>query len=226
MESQHYMDAETVLATARSGIAPQTWTILPLQRAHLRRSVLNWGLLSGVGFILLIPAFFATVPSNFQAGRGSSVVTGALLLILGAVAFGSLGIALYDWFRLQHAEDYLIVITPDDYVKAERGRITHVPMEYISYITLRGIKIPTRETDNVRDPVQGIGMGPIGVGSFNRMLSTRPRREMKSAPSLAFVDTRNDKVVVVATDDSFGDLPSLERLIQINSDAKERSRRS
>src|SRR5262245_51605666 len=219
------MDAETVLATARAGTAPQTWTILPLQRAHVRKSVMNWGLLSVVGFILLIPTALATIPNNFKGGGAGSVFTALLLLILGAVAFGSAGIALYDLFRLQHAEEYLIIITPDDYVKMERGKVTHVPMEHIAYVTLRGVTIPTPETDPGRDSMQGLGnLGRYGAGSFNRLLGMRPRRELKSPPSLAFVDTRDESVVVVATDASYGDLLSLERLIQIASDAKDRSR--
>src|SRR5262245_47509223 len=205
------MDAETVLATARSGAAPQTWTILPLQRDRVRKSAINWALLSVVGFILLIPSVVATVPNNFQGGRAGIILTGLLLLILGAVAFGSAGIALYDLFRLQHAEDYLIVITPDDYIKKERSKVTHVPMEHIAYVTLRGIKIPTPETDPRGDAMQGMGsMGRYGAGSFNRVIGIRQRREMKSAPSLAFIDMRDESVVVVATDDSYGDLPSLE----------------
>src|SRR5262245_35999713 len=163
------MDAQMVLATARSESVPQTWTVLPLQRDHVRRSVINWGLLSLVGFILLIPVFISTVPSNFQASRGSSVVTGCLLLILAAVAFGSLGIAAYDVFRLLHGEEYMIVITPDDYVKAERGKVTHVPMEHIAYVTLRGIKMPTLAEEPLRDPIQGLGFGPFGMRRYNRM---------------------------------------------------------
>jgi hypothetical protein len=143
-----------------------------------------------------------------------------LLLSLGAVAVGGAVIAIYDLRRLQRAEQYLIVITPDDYVKAEPGRVTHVPMEHIAYVTLRGVRIPGEESRGQLEEAEA-----MRTGRFNRN-APRPPRGKQGAPSLAFVDTRDDSEVLVATDDAHADLPSLQHLLQIHSDAKQRTRRS
>ncbi|HET9980769.1 MAG TPA: hypothetical protein VFQ32_10010, partial [Ktedonobacterales bacterium] len=49
-------------------------------------------------------------------------------------------------------------------------------------------------------------------------------REPKRAPTLAFLDTRTNTEVVVATDDSFDDIPTLEQVISYLVDARKRSK--
>jgi hypothetical protein len=214
------MNADDVLARARSGLAPDHWSVLPLRREVVRRSVRNWSALAVVGFALFIPAAITTIPHNYALGGFSVCATTFLLLALGAVAVGGAGIAIYDLRRLQRAEQYLMVITPDDFVKAEPGRVTHVPMEHVAYVTLRGVWIPGD------DPHERLHDVPGQRGDrFNRLATPRPTPRKRGAPSLAFVDTRDDSEVLVATDDAHADLPSLLHLLQIHSDAKQRTRR-
>jgi hypothetical protein len=221
------MDAEAVLATARSGQIPQYWMVWPLRRDLVLRSALKWAGLSLFGFILFIPALFATVPDNFTGSGLKLFFTSVLLLALGATALGSLGIALYDAWRVLRADEFLIVMTPDDYVKAEPGRITHVPMEHVSYVTMRGVKHPMEQARQAGSYAVGsYGADPysqIDRYRFMRGLATF-RREPTQSPSLAFLDTRSDREVVVATDDSFEALAALEYVLQNHAYNKQRSR--
>src|SRR5215469_2196208 len=126
------MDPETILATARSGDAPGTWVVWSLRRQYIRNSILRWLAVSVVSFPMLILACISTLPGFFSLRGFSFVLIGILLLALGALALGSLSIAIYDVWRLAHANAYWLVVTPDDYVKAEPGgKITHVPLEYV-----------------------------------------------------------------------------------------------
>src|SRR5258708_23339428 len=136
------MDAGEVLATVRSGSPPGSWTVWPLRPDRVRRSVMSWAIAAIFGFALFIPFGFLVLQPNFFGGWFSIVVSGLLLLLLGAVAFGSLGIMLFDIWRLRHADEFMVVVTPQDYVKAEPGKITHVPTSEIVYVTLRGVKVP------------------------------------------------------------------------------------
>lgn len=146
-----------------------------------------------------------------------------ILLILGAIPFGSLGIVGYDLWRLRHANDYLLVMTPDDFVKAEPRRITHVPMEDIAYITLRGVKRPANYKQDVLNvgQIQGGYARMIFGGWRSQSLQENPR----GAPSLAFLDRSTDKEVVVSTDESFDSLVALEQMLTLHVDAKDRQQR-
>jgi hypothetical protein len=220
------MEAHEVLATARSGSAPTTWTILPLRKDRVTWSAVRWALLAVVGLIFLIPVYLTTVPDNFEHGATGAIMTALLLLVLAFIAFGSAGVSIADVQRLRHADDYLLVLTPDDYVKAEPGgKVTHVPMEHVAYVTMRGVDT----SQPVRDPYgdaydRGLPGQRITSTLGIRLTGVSLRRKPKGPPSLAFLDTRTDTEVVVARDDSMGDLPSLEHLLNSYSDAKARSR--
>lgn len=221
------MDAEVILATARSGQIPQYWTVWPLRRDLVLRSALKWAGLSLFGFILFIPALFATVPDNFTGSGIKLFFTSVLLLALGATALGSLGIAVYDVWRVLHADDFLIVMTPDDYLKAEPRRVTHVPMEHVAYVTMRGVKHPMEQARRA-DPYAGDPYAANPYAQLDRYRFMRGvatfRREPMQAPSLAFLDMRTDREVIVATDDSFEALPALEYILQNHAYNKQRSR--
>ena len=212
------MEVEAVLATARSGQIPQYWTVWTLRRDIVSRSALRWAAVSVFGFILFIPALFVTVPGNFTGSGIKLFFTSVLLLALGATAVGSLCIALYDVWRVLHADDFLIVMTPDDYVKSEPNRITHVPMEHVAYVTMRGVKNPMEEQAQLADPY----LQPDRYRFMRGVVMVR--REPAHSPSLAFLDTRTDREVVVATDDSFEALPALEYVLQNHVYNKQRSR--
>ena len=213
------MDADIILATARSGLVPEYWHVWPLQRDRVRTYAIKWGLESLVGMLFFVPAAFITIPVNFEHGSGEIVLTSLLLILLGAIAFGGLAIAIYDLLRYLRAGDYLLVVTPDDYVKAEPHRVTHVPLEYVGNVTLRGVKSTFDRAVNQDDAFQMQHQVP-----FMRYTPNRPTRRTSQAPSLAFLDERTNKQVVVATDDAFDELSALEYVLQTYSDAKQRKR--
>jgi hypothetical protein len=213
------MDAETILATARSGDAPGTWVVWPLRRNFMRNSSLKWLGLSVVGFLLFIPVLLSTVPGIFGQSGFAFVCTGIINLALAVIAFGALGIAVYDGWRLLHADEFWLVVTPDDYVKAmPGGKVTHVPLEYVESITLKGVQVPveTAETpfDGTERGVNPILRGPLRLSNY--------RRQRATPASLAFVDTRTGQVVVVATDAAFDDLHGIEHVLSMQTDAKQR----
>jgi hypothetical protein len=223
-EESNSMDAEAVLATARSGSVPSDWNVWPLRQDRVRRAILGWGAVALVGFALFIPALLQTIPGNFAHGGVAVVCTGLFLLALAAVAFGGLGVALYDVWRLAHVDEFLLVMTPDDFVKAEPGKVIHVPMDKIAYITLRGVKPPESAQQATARTFNTFSQYP---GGFGRLVgSTSLRRKPAQAPSLAFVDTRDDREVVVATDDSFDALIALDEVLHMHVEAKERRLRS
>jgi hypothetical protein len=204
----HDSVADQILATARSGVRPQDWYVWPLRRDRVRRQVLEAAGISLFGFILLVPLVLVTVPGNFERGTGEATFTVLLLGLVGTVAFGALGLLVGDALRLRRADQYLLVMTPTAYVRADPGRITHVPMDQIGYVTLKGVRSPMdtaagSSTDRV----------PIGMGSMLGFGGLRQSRERRKPPSLAFLDLRSDREVVVATDDAFDDLNALKEIL-------------
>lgn len=196
------MDPQQILATVRSGSCPASWSVWRLQRDFVARGAVEWAVGSVIGFGLLVPIFLTTVPANFQNGVGA-VFTSILLTVFGALAFGSLALLVSDLRRLARADQYLIVLTPGDYLKLEPGRTTHVPMQHIGFVTLKGVKAP-EQPGRADAQSQGGIMRPWFGGRPMR------RREPRRPPSLAFVDLRTNRTVVVSTDDSFGELSALE----------------
>lgn len=206
--SQDSLDAQQILDTARSATHPADWFVWPLRRDRARRAVLEAAGTALFGFIVLIPLFLATVPGNFQRGVGSAFVTSVLLLLVGAVAFGGLWLLVVDLLRLARADQYLLVMTPTDYVKAEPGRVTHVPMASVGYVTLKGVKGASPPSPAPQPPAP-TRVGPLGslgnLGTF--------RRQPGRAPTLAFLDLRTDREVVVGTDNSFDELGVLHEIL-------------
>ena len=215
------MDAQVILEKARSTNVPDSWNIWPLHVERVRRSAIGWAACALVGFILLVPVVIATIPYDFTHGTGLSVFATLVLALVGVVAFGSLAIAIYDIWRLVHADDYLLVITPDDYLRVGPGnKQTHVPMEDIAYVTMRGVKVQV-PYDAARQ-ADFSNLSPIK--RLTRMAGNfYTPREPKRAPVLAFMDTRTNTEVVVATDNSFDDLATIEQVLTYLMDAKKRS---
>jgi hypothetical protein len=219
------MNAEGILATARSGHAPGTWTVWSLRRNFMRNSILRWSLLMLIGFAFFIPALIAVAPTYLSQRGFSFVITGLIIIALAALAFGSLSIVVYDCWRLAHANDYWLVITPDDYVKAEpRGKVTHVPIENIEYVTLKGVKRPieTVETPFVDAGPAAFGRGMVFGLPIGRIVDRASRRRMATPTSLAFLDNRTNREVVVATDNAFDDLSAIDYILNMQTEAKRR----
>ena len=209
------MDAQAVLATARSGNVPSSWFVWPLRRDYVLRSAIGWACAAVFGFVLFIPACLVSLPAFPQRSVLGIVFTSTILLLLGAVAFGSTAIAVADVLRLRRSNDYLLVMTPDDYVKAEPGKITHVPLEHIGDIILRGVKTPDEQREQANMFTRGARFG-MGMGL------SPIRREPASPPSLSFFDQRTDEKVVVGRDDSYDSLATLEQILSEVVRAKQR----
>jgi hypothetical protein len=211
------MEAQVVLATARSGSVPSSWFVWPLQRDYVLRSAVVWAGAALFGFVLFIPACIVTLPTLTQRHTAGIIFTSIILLLLGALAFGGTVVACYDFYRLLHADEYLLVLTPDDFVKVEPRKVIHVPLEHVGDITMRGVKTPEVERESSS---QLIKSGVLG----NMFGTGRRNKEPNTAPSLAFRDLRTDKAVIVSTDQSFDSLIALEQILSDTVRAKQRQR--
>ena len=212
------MEAQAVLARARSGDTPPNWTVWPMRRGQVLRMALLWTVTSVAGFVLFAPAVALTVPGNFERGGAEFVFTGIVLALLGAVAFGGAGVAIFDYWRLAHADAYLLVMTPDDYVKQEPRKLTHVPMEFVRNITLKGGGATWKATQTAAMPMTS-GAQLLRLVDVSRLASLR--REPAQRPLLAFEDARTGAEVIVSTDDAFDKLGALEYMLSLHADAFE-----
>ena len=211
--SSEDIDSQRILSEARLATHPLNWYVWPLRRDRVQRAALGWAVIGLFGFVLFIPLVLATVPSNFQGGFGSAAATIILLGLVGAVAFGGLGMLISDLRRLARADEYLLVITPEHYLRAEPGRVTYVPMTAVAYVTLKGVRLAGAPQ---RDTISPLAQASVGrFGALGSMMGSGYRREMRRPPSLAFLDTRTQSQVVVATDDAFEDLPVLQEVLNL-----------
>lgn len=216
------MDAETILAKARSGEAPSDWNVWPLRRSRVLVASVKWGALSVAGFALLVPILIATIPSALvgaSALQQSVVVT--ILLLVGALAVCSLWLAFDAALRARRASDYWLIITPDLFIKAEPRRLYAAPLEDVADVTLKGVAPPS-DTQ-----VQGaIGPQLFAAGQYARIanqmgVAGANRSRARGAPSLAFRDRRTNRVVTVGTDDSFDHLGAIEFILRERAAQKE-----
>ncbi|HKS71494.1 MAG TPA: hypothetical protein VJQ45_13805, partial [Ktedonobacterales bacterium] len=177
-----------------------------------------WALYAGFGLLIFVPALLFILPGVLANGVAASWGGLVVLVLSGAVVLGSLVCVALDLVRWARAGQYLIVMTPDDYVKQEPGKVTHVPMAAVADPTVKGLPDPgavmtvTRELQ--RSPAAALARGDVLTGAAFRT----PRR----APSLAFRDRRTDTVVVVATDAAFDDLWALYEILGALADDKAR----
>lgn len=210
------MESDAVLQRARSGDVPPNWNVWSLRRTVVLRSALGWTFVGVIGLVLLIVVGLATIPGNFTGSGLGFALTGMLLIVLALMGFGGAGLAIYDFWRIRHGDEYWLVMTPQDFVKAEPRRVTHVPMDQVSYVTLRGVK---RAVD--RD----LELQRSGISVASHMMGTWVGNfgKPKVAPSLAFVDSRTDQEVVVCTDNTFDDMIALEEVLLIHAKGKSRT---
>ncbi len=216
------MDAETILATARAGAAPSEWNVWPLRRDRVLIGAAKWGLLSIVGFALFVPILLSTFPSDFvhaDAFRQSAATV--VILLAGAMAFGSLWLAIESLLRARRASDYWLVITPDQFIKAEPRRLYQIPLEDIANITLKGVPLPS-------DPTVQESLGPqhLAMGQFTRVADRMGvvgamSRRSSTVPSLAFRDRRDNRTIIVGTDDSFDHLAAIDQILRERAGQKE-----
>lgn len=221
MGSEVSDEARQIIDTARSPQPPREWFVWPLRRDVVARAIVGWAATGVIGSVLFVPAALVTIPTNFQHSGALAVFTIVLLVVLGLVAFGGLALCVADLLRLARADQYLLVMTPNDFVKQSPGRTLHVPMASVAYVTLTGVKAPPNP-DTERAYAQTLMMmrrygSVMGIpGGY--------RREMRRPPSLAFLDTRTQSEVIVATDDAFDQLPVLEEVLNLYAGGQSRAR--
>lgn len=214
-------EAQRIVDMARSPQRPQEWFVWPLRRQVVARALAGWAATGIIGLLLFIPVLLVTVPSNFEHGSGLAVFTVVLLVVLALVAFGGVGLCIADALRLARAERYLLIMTPDDYVKLSPGRVTHVPMASVAYVTLKGVKPPPNP-----DTERAVSQTLLMMRRYGTVMGIPGtyRREFSRPPSLAFLDQRTRREVIVATDDSFDQLPVLEEILNLYAGGRTRAR--
>jgi hypothetical protein len=205
------MEAAEILERARSSgeETPPGWLVLPLLKRKLTTGIIGWVIGALVGFALFAFIASVTIPYNFQQGAFSGCFATVLMIMTLFIGGGSGWSIITDVRRLRQIEKYLIVITPDDFVKQEGDRIVHVPLTYVRYVTARGTPTPDRSASKnaIRDvPSAGENVAGFIFGRAFFPSGQRLRRKrMRTPTTLAFLDTRTDTEVVVATDSSYGD---------------------
>lgn len=205
------MEAAEILDTARiSGEeTPPGWLVLPLLRKKLISGMFGWAVGALIGFALFAFIAYVTIPYNFQTSFFTGCFATVLMLITLFIGIGSIWSLMMDARRLRRIEDYLIVITPDDFVKQEGDKVVHVPLMYVRHVTARGAPPPDRSAPrNAMGEVPGAGENVAGF-IFGRAFfpsgQKMRRKRMRTPTTLAFLDSRTDSEVVVATDTSYGD---------------------
>ncbi len=219
------MQAEEILTKARAGDElSEGWIVFPLLRNKVMLSMGGWIFGIFVGFFLLALVVPIVIPSNYQHGFGAALFTSLLLGIFLFIGLGSLWSLITDIWRLKNADRYMLVLTPDDFVKQEGKNIVHVPCVNIRHVTARGTPPPDRTppSGNVVEQVSGVGENTTGLFFGRRTLSVlglrsggnSPRKGRRTPTSLAFVDTRTDRQVIVTNDNSFGDTFHIAALLK------------
>ena len=205
------MEATEILERARASgeETPPGWLVLPLLRNKLISGMFGWAVGALIGLALFAFIAYVTIPYNFRTSFFTGCFATVLMLITLFIGIGSIWSLVMDVLRLRHIEDYLIVITPDDFVKQEGAKIIHVPLMYVRHVTARGAPPPDRSTPrNAMKEVPSAGENVAGF-IFGRAFFPSGqkvrRKRMRTPTTLAFLDTRTDSEVVVATDTSYGD---------------------
>jgi hypothetical protein len=198
-------EAAEIMHAAHQEVLPAGWTVIPVDEAAVRRAILSWlgGAAVGIGLFALL--FAAT-----RDVHGIITLPNVLLLLLGFVGVGSLWLMI-KYIRLYVDRDrHLIVLTPEAYVQQRGATFINVPLIAIENITLRGVfggDVSYTQVDDSNPRNAVLGFGQIMGG-------TRARRPRRTPDSLAFVDSRTERVITIAEDNSFTDLPVLEELLR------------
>jgi hypothetical protein len=218
------MEADLALERARSGHPPSEWNVWPLRRAYVRLSALKWGVLAIIGFAMLIPVTIMIVPSDFvgKSILDQSLAVG-LLALLGAVAFGSAGIVAHDVWRLAHARDYWLIITPELFVKAQPGHLLATPLEFVADVTLKGVRVPSESGNSETGaPMSQFLVGGRLINFANAAgVPGVSRQRPRGSASLAYRDSRDNSIVTVCTDDAFDHMAAIYQLLRDRAATRE-----
>ncbi|MDQ2907673.1 MAG: hypothetical protein M3Y81_29545 [Chloroflexota bacterium] len=204
------MEATEILTQAKAEEgAPGDWIILPLQRRKVVLGIVGWifGIILGAGLLALLGPII--IPYNYLQGAFQAVLSTILLGVLFFIALGSAWALYIDVRRLRQRDQHVIVITTEDFVKQEGQKILHVPLANVRYVTARGRPKPDR-TAPKENPLGHMTVGENVTGfifgrAFTPSGMKQKRKNMRTPASLAFIDTRNDREVVVVSDTAYGD---------------------
>jgi hypothetical protein len=218
------MEADNILMRVKSSDEPpHGWIILPLVRRQVMTGIAGWvfGIFMGLG--LFIAVALTVIPYNYQHGTAAAIFTSILLAVLLFIGLGSLWATYVDTRRLMDADRHLIIITPDDFVKQEGNKVIHVPLMHVRHVTARGVpppdRTPSREStirqvsgagENLSSLIFGRSLTRVASGSGQRLRG----RRMRTPTTLAFLDSRTDTEVVVATDKAYGDPFTIAALLK------------
>ena len=206
------MEATQILAqlNTQEG-APSDWLVFPLIRQRVLIGILGWIAGTIFGGLLFALMAYIMIPHNYQMGVIAAIISTLFLGMVLFVCLGSLWSAIIDISRLRNAAQHVIILTPDDLVKQEGKKTIHVPLEYVKYVTVRGTPPVDRSLETARQDGQihssgtnlsslivGRGMAASGKKGFARK---RPR----TPTTLAFIDSRTEREVIVLTDKAHGD---------------------
>lgn len=204
------MDAEEILTQASADGEPSVgWVVFRLQRQKVMLGMAGWlfGIVIGLGLFALIAS--SVIPANYQHGPLGAVVTTILLAVLLFVGLGSAWTFALDVRRLRQEHKHIIVITTHDFVKQEGDKIMHVPLSHVRHVTARGQSPAQKLEEEMQEsagprPVENtlgflLGRGLIPMAGQSR------RKKMRTPESLAFIDGRMNKEVVVVNDKAYGD---------------------
>lgn len=190
---------------------PGTWMIFPLQRQKVMLGILGWIFGVIVGALLLIFLVPIMIPHNYQSGLFAAIFSTVLLGVVLYVFLGSIWLLIIDILRLSQPDRHIIIITPEDFVKREGKKIIHVPLRYIEHITARGTPPIERSAAEVDLRPAGVGEGLAGfflgrrAAAGTRQGGRRRRRRRHTPITLAFIDIRTDREVVVVVDKAYGE---------------------
>ncbi|HEX8982831.1 MAG TPA: hypothetical protein VF792_08685 [Ktedonobacterales bacterium] len=208
------MDADSIVEQARSDRPPSEWNIWPLRRDFVRGSAIRWGLLAIFGFAIFIPVTLQMIPGDFVGtGTGEKIFSIVVLALLGTLAFGSAGIVGHDVWRLQHARDFMLVITPEFFLKATPGHVVLTPLEHVTHVTLNGVVTASPSGGDV--PPQRFPFSSQFINFANPAGgATAPRQRARGAATLAYLDSRDNKIITVCTDDAFDSMAAICDLLR------------
>ncbi len=210
------MQAEEILTKARTSTElPQGWIVFPLLRNKVLFGIVGWICGVFIGMFLFAVVATIVIPKNYQSGFAAALFTTLLLGVLLFIGLGSLWSLITDVRRLMHADRHILVLTPNDFVKQEGNKIIHVPCVNIRHVTARGTPPPDRTppTGSAVEQVSGVGENAasffLGRGMVSalgsRSRGSTRKRGRRTPTTLAFIDTRTDREVIVTNDNSFGD---------------------
>lgn len=205
------MDAEEILMHAKNtDNLPQDWVVFPLLRNKVMFGLIGWAFGVILGFSMFAFVWTVVIPFNYQRGALPAVVTTILLGVLLFIGLGSAWTFIGDIRRLRASDKHMIVITPGDFVKQEGKKIVHVPLINIRHVTARGLPPPDRSADEAREAsrMPDAGENTIGFLLGRGLVPSgmrQKRKRMRTPTTLAFMDTRDEKEVVVVSDSAFGD---------------------